>query len=189
MQVIGSQIKGVYRDVLMGPDGGLRYDSGWHSNTIVAHCRVLLADLMKGGALSGGIQHMAVGRGDEAWDGGGSPDGDPAARTGLVAQYQPFVPIDGQAPTKLELAYLDEAERETTGPTSRLQVTATLAPGYPPSQAGQTTYPLREFGLFGSGAGSRIGLRGNSYMINYVWHPVIHKPASNTLIRVIRLYF
>ena len=188
MQVIGSQIKGVYRDVLMGPDGGLRYDSGWHSNTIVTHCRELLAGLMKG-ELSRGIQHMAVGRGDEAWDGGGSPGRDPATRTGLVAPYWPVVPIDDRADTKLELAYLDETEGVTTEPTSRLQVTATLAPGYPPPQDGLTTYPLREFGLFGGGTDDGFTPRESFYMINYVWHPVIHKPASNTMIRVIRLYF
>lgn len=39
--------------------------------------------------------------------------------------------------------------------------------------------PLREFGLFGL-------FDGKDYMINCVRHPVIHKDAASTLVRVIR---
>lgn len=80
------------------------------------------------------------------------------------------------------MSYLDETNNEVSAATSRLQITAIMEPGYPVPLAPLTTYPLREFGLFG-----RFG--GTDYMINSIRHPLIHKDETATLIRMIRLYF
>lgn len=176
MQIIGDSIKGVYHDILKGPNNNIIYDSGWVSNTIVDRCRMLLAAFMKNDP-SDGIQYLYVGKGLETWDTDGAPASDPATTTGLVSPYsEPIMVSD------LELVYLDENDAEEAGPTTRLQITATLDPGYPAPISPLTTYPLREFGLFG-----KFG--GDPYMIDCIRHPVIHKDVSATLIRVVRLYF
>jgi hypothetical protein len=180
MDVIGKSIKGVFRDRLIGPDGSLLYDSDWTPNTIVDQCRILLACLVKN-EFSGGIHHLEVGQGDETWDTNGvrAPD---RALDALVSPYPHPILVESAADTNLTLDYLNVAhEVVRPGPTSRLQITVTMAPGYPAPESPQTTYPLREFGLFGGADGG--------YMINCVRHPVIHKHESATLIRVIRLYF
>jgi hypothetical protein len=176
MERIGTSIKGIYRDILKGSDKQTVYDSGWVSNTIVDRCRILLAGFMKNEP-SDGIQYLAVGQGLETWDTDGAPAPNPTTTTDLVNQYAPPIPV-----SELDLVYLDEDDSVVTGPTSRLQITATLEPGYPPPIEPSSTYPLREFGLFGR-------FDGAEYMINNIRHPVIHKDESATLIRLVRLYF
>ena len=176
MKIIGNSIKGIYHDILKGVDDNIIYDSGWHSNTIVHRCRMLLAGFMKNDA-SSGIQSLAVGQGLKEWDDTGAPEPDPATTTDLVNGYSPPIPV-----SDLDLVYLDENDVVVIGPTNRLQITATLKPGYPAPISPLDTYPLREFGLFGS-------LGGADHMINYIRHPVIHKDDSATLIRIVRLYF
>lgn len=174
MEIIGTAMKGIYRDILKGENNAIVFDSGWVSNTIVNTCRTLLARFMKNEPSTGGIQYLAVGRGAEEWDTNGAPTTDPATTTDLVNRYTPTIPV-----SSLALIYLNENDVGVPGPTNRLQITATLVPGYPaPLAAPLTTYPLREFGLFG----------GTNAMINCIRHPVIHKDASATLIRVVRLY-
>lgn len=175
MEYLGNQLKGIYRDILRGENGKVLHDSGWVSNTIVERCRILLAGFMRNDSTDG-IHHLAFGQGLEAWDDNGPPDSDPAA-TGLVTPYNPAIAF-----ANLTITYLDEANHEVSVPTSRLQLTAILEPGYPVPLAPLTTYPLREFGLFGR-------FDGTDYMINSIRHSVIHKDASATLIRMIRLYF
>lgn len=175
MEHIGGQIKGIYRDILQDSDSAVIHDSGWVSNTIVERCRILLAGFMRNDS-SDGIQHLAFGQGLETWDDDGTPQPDPLA-TGLVDQYNPPIPV-----ANLTITYLDENDLEVSAPTSRLQITAILPPGYPVPLAPLTTYPLREFGLFGR-------FSGTDFMINSIRHAVIHKDASATLIRMIRLYF
>lgn len=91
----GISIKGMYRDVLIDPDRGVTYDSGWHSNTIVRHCRVLIAGFMKNES-PGGIQYLAVGRGKDEWDGQwntATPPGPPpghGCRAGVSSCRQPY---------------------------------------------------------------------------------------------------
>jgi hypothetical protein len=181
MNVIGAAIKGMYRDVLVGPDGVRQYDSGWVSNTIVNDCRVLLACLLKND-VTGGIRYLAVGPGLEAWD---EATPAPTATTSDLEKPYHEILIERTGDTRLELIYLNQADEEVRGPTPRLQITATLAPGFPsPVSDTEHTYPLREFGLFGGSPG-----QGDKYLINCVRHPVIHKPEAATLVRVIRLYF
>jgi hypothetical protein len=176
METISNSIKGIYRDILKGLNGNIIYDSGWVYNTIVDGCRMLLAGFIKNEPTNG-IQYLAVGQGNKVWDTDGAPVPDPLITTDLVDKYSP--PIDF---SELSLVYLDENDAEVPGPTSRLQITATLAPGYPAPISPLTTYPLREFGLFGK-------FDRTDYMINCIRHPVIHKDASASLIRVVRLYF
>lgn len=174
MEKIGTSIKGIYRDILRGPKGNLIYDSGWVHNTIVESCRVLLARLMSNTA-SNGIQFLAVGYGEPDWDSDGIPEIE-VTTDDLVNRFTD-TPIRVNAS---DFVYLNEAGAVVTGPTSRLQVTATLGPGYPAPLPGPlNTAPLREFGLFST----------DGYMINGVRHAVIHKDVSATLVRVIRLYF
>jgi len=183
MEKIGA-LKGIYRDILSAGDGRIIHDSGWVSNTIVDRCRILLAGFVKNES-SSGIQFLAVGRGLDAWDKEGPPASDPAATIDLVNRHAQPLPVNS-----LNIVYLDEAASVVANPTKRLQITATLVPGYPPPLAPGyppplvplNTYPLREFGLFGR-------FHGNDYMINSIRHPVIHKDADATLVRVIRLYF
>jgi hypothetical protein len=186
MDVIAKSIKGFYRDRLMGPDNRLIYDSGWVSNVIVDDCRVLLARLIMN-QVSGGIRYLAVGPGKEEWD--DKDKGTPAPEdttSDLVAPYYK-IPVDSTKDTRLKLAYLDEEDEVVAEPPMpRLQITATLAPGFPPPPSEtERTYPLREFGLFGGSPGPDR----ERYLINCVRHPVILKHETATLIRVIRLYF
>jgi hypothetical protein len=176
MEYEGVSIKGIYRDVLTEAGGRQVYDSGWVGNTIVARCRMLLAGFIKNDQPSG-VQYLAVGQGLEAWDTTGAPASDPLTTVDLMNRFTPTIDVGS-----LTLAYLDETDQAVAGPTQRLQITATLPPGYPAPIAPLSTYPLREFGLFG-----RFG--GADYMINSIRHPVIHKDASATLTRVIRLQF
>jgi len=176
MEKIGNNLKGIYRDVLIEPGRGAVFDSGWNSNTIVDQCRMLLAGFIRQDS-SAGVQQLAVGQGDQNWDNDGIPTTDPETTTTLVNAHAPSI-----AHGDLDFIYLDAADNPTAGPTNRLQISATLEPDYPPPLSGMTTYPLREFGLFGQ-------YDGSSYMINCIRHPVIHKGATATLIRVIRLYF
>lgn len=177
MEIVTS-IKGIYRDILKGKDGNLIYDSGWVTNTIMDRCRILLSGFMKNDP-SYGIQRLAVGRGLKQWDTTGAPSPDPATTTNLVDRFNPPIPY-----ADLNLVYLDEDDTVVVGQrkTDRLQVTATLVPGYPTPVSPLTSYPLREFGLFGK-------FNDEEYMINYIRHPVIHKDESATLIRLIKLYF
>ncbi|MFZ5758614.1 MAG: hypothetical protein ACOY32_03160 [Thermodesulfobacteriota bacterium] len=174
-QHITGQLQGIYRDIVHDGDGRVIRDSGWTANTIVERCRILLAGFMRN-APSDGIRHLAVGQGLAGWDDGGPPPPDPLA-TGLVTPHAPPVPF-----AELAVAYLDEGLAEVALPTSRLQITAILAPGYPAPPPGLTAYPLREFGLFGR-------LNGTDFMINSIRHAVIHKDPAATLIRMIRLFF
>jgi len=170
-------VKGFYCDRLYDAEGRLCRDSGWRSNTILNGCRFLLAGLMRNETASAGIAGLAVGQGDPSWDVSGVPAANPAATTALVNRFNPAIPF-----SDLAVAYLDATDQVVAGPAARLQITATLAPGYPTPIAPSTSYPLREFGLFGS-------LNGEEIMINTIRHPVLHKDEASTLIRVIRLYF
>ncbi len=174
-------IKGFYRDILKAKDGEKIFDSGWVANTIVNRCRILLAGFMKNDPLSSiqGIQNLAVGMGLKEWDTSGPPPPDPETTTDLVNKFTPVINV-----ADLAIIYMDENDIEVEGPTSRIQITGTLEPDYPEplSPPAVNTYPLREFGLFGT-------FNGEEYMINYIRHPVIHKDENATLIRIIRLYF
>lgn len=167
-----SNVRGIYRDVLIEPDCGVVCDTGWRSNTIVEGCRVLIAGLMSG--VRGGIKYLAVGQGNPDWDDGTIDDIDPTAKS-----------LWDHDAKKIELepahfAYLvdDVSLRSTQSPTPRLYITVKI----PPEFHAAGTLALREFGL--------IGLLGEEeYMINCIRHPVIHKGPNATLIRNVRLCF
>ncbi|MDH4186661.1 MAG: hypothetical protein OEV08_06670 [Nitrospira sp.] len=176
MDRITSTMKGVYCDRLYGEDGRLLRDSGWQHNTILDGCRMLLAGFMMNETASG-IAFLAVGQGDPSWDVDGVPSASPSATTGLVSRFNPPIPF-----VDLDVAYLDAHDQVVAERGMRLQITATLAPGYPAPSGSATSYPLREFGLFAK-------LNDLEVMINTIRHPVLFKDEASTLIRVIRLYF
>jgi hypothetical protein len=184
MDKIGSSLKGIYRDILTDRNNNVVFDSGWVKNKIVDRCRDLLAAFMKNDAEkpASGIVRLRVGEGLEAWDTDGAPvpvDSD----TGLVTPHPSFtVEFDD-----LDLAYLNPSDVKVDGPTNRLQVTATLENNQPPPLgADHTSYPLREFGLFGE---YNDGTETHEYMIDCIRHPLIAKDVNTTLVRVVRLYF
>ncbi len=183
MERIGDALKGIYRDVLKDRDNNIIFDSGWKSNLIVKSCRELLSAFMKNDTPTSGIQCLKVGQGNPLWDEQGTPKPEPGDKE--LKDPNPFV-IDV---SKLEIVYLNEQDAPVPGPSSRLQITATLGIDEPPppqptepQETPLSSYPLREFGLFG-----KYGTE--SYMIDCIRHPVIHKDASTTLVRVVRLYF
>jgi len=166
--------QGTYQDQLIR-DGKVVRDAGWHSNIVVDRCRHLLTAFMRGDAAASGIEALDVGRGDPAWDATPLP---PSPGTVQLVDLAPVtIPV-----AAADMSYLDAAGSAVPGPTHRLQIVITLAPGTPAPPMGETTYPLREFALFGDFGGER-------YMIDYVRHPVIHKGAGDTLVRTIRLVF
>jgi len=165
---------GKYRDRLIRA-GGAIVNGDWRSNIVVDRCRQLLAAFVKRDGAALGIQSLMVGRGDPAWD-AAMPAPAPGIQQ-LVDAAPTTIPIAAAA-----MSYLDAAGNTTPGPSSRLQITVTLSPGTPPLGGGETSYPLREFALFGS-------FGGTPYMLDYVRHPVIHKAAGDTLVRTIRLIF
>lgn len=168
--------KGIYHDrLLLGDDRVL--DCGWRSNIIVNRCRDLLAAFLLGDSALG-VQYIALGQGDAAWD--STPPAAPSAGTQQLTDVTPeHIQLSDPAMT---IAYLNVANEVVSGPTNRLQITVTLGPGLPPALSGETSYPLREFALFG-----RYG--SEDYMIDYVRHPIIHKGVKDILVRTIRLVF
>jgi hypothetical protein len=170
----GSQIHGIYRDVLTAADGIVVWDRGWVRNTIVQNCHTLLAGFVRGGGASLGIQGLRVGQGSDNWD----LNGPPAPTPSQVALFDPnpfLVPL-----TALQIDFLDGAAVTAT-PTNRLQIKATLGPKVPLwPDANHASGNLREFGLVGK-------LNGQEMLINYVTHPVIVKDPASTLTRTIWL--
>ncbi len=185
MEKIGSSLKGIYRDILTDRNNNVVFDSGWVKNKIVDRCRNLLAAFMKNDAekTASGIVRLRVGAGLGAWDTGGAPVPEDS-EIRLVTPHPSFtVEFDD-----LDLTYLDTGDVEVEeGPTNRLQVTATLENDQPPPlEEHLTSYPLREFGLFGE---YNDGAETHEYMIDCIRHPLIDKDVNTTLVRVVRLYF
>lgn len=166
--------KGLYHDRIIIPKDCI-IDLGWHSNIIVDRCRHLLAAFMKGDP-SSGIQALKVGKGATSWD-----DMPPETPLKTIEQLTDSNPVDIPVDSA-NIIYLDAAGNPTAGPTHRLKITVTLAPGTPPVESGETSYPLREFGLFGQ-------FGSEEYMIDYVRHPVINKQVDDTLERTVYLIF
>jgi len=170
-------VKGIYKDELLDAGGRVLFDSGWKSNLIVLRCRMLIAGFMKNEARVLGIQTLQFGRGLESWD--ANPPAAPDPLTTTLVDKTPFVLSSGPS---LVLQYLDNADNVlAAGPSTRIQIVATLGPGQPAAVTGNT-YPLREFGLFGK-------LGDQDFMIDYVVHAVIQKDITVTLERKIRLIF
>ncbi len=167
---------GKYHDCLI-KNGNLKIDYGWRSNIIVTRCRELLAAFMKGEAAAG-IQYIALGRGDAAWD----TDGVPAtvADTEQLVDTAPFsIAITDAA---MEIDFLDSVGEINPAVSHRIQATVTLDPGVVPIAVGESSFPLREFALFGR-------LDATDYMIDYVRHPVMHIGPADSLTRRVRLVF
>lgn len=169
-------LEGKYHDRLITAAGDCM-DFGWRSNVIVDQCRRLLAAFMKGDAASG-IQYLALGRGDAAWD--AEAPAPPDMSTDKLTDPAPVTVAVTDA--EMTIAFLDNIGDITAGPSHRIQVTVTLPPGSLPIAAGDAAFPLREFALFGQ-------LAADDIMIDYVRHPVMNIGPEDTLIRKIRLVF
>jgi hypothetical protein len=167
---------GIYRDRLFDAAGRLITDSGWKSNLIVTNCRVLLGGFMGGVPTARGIQTMQVGRGQPSWDVTPPPPPDPNTTTTLDDPAPFVIPHN-----TLVFQYLDNNDAIVAGPTSRIQIVATLGLNQP-TPAGSPPFPLREFGLFGE-------LNGQPFMIDYIRHPLIEKSGAVSLERRVRLVF
>ncbi len=179
-----ASIRGIYRDILKDKNNNIIFDSGWNSNVIVNDCRIQLAAFMKNDQTKG-IQCLKVGIGNPDWDKNGLPGPDILVESSSLVDTKNVFPVQGE---KLVLVYLNENDVEVTKTTDRVQITATLGVDepLPPAEEGYnlSSYPLREFGLFGGECED-----DNGYMIDHITHPVIHKDVTATLIRVVRLYF
>lgn len=168
--------EGVYNDrIITGEERVV--DLGWRSNIIVDRCRYLLASFMSGVRATRGVHFLAVGKGEEDWDTTVPPASPQRDQIALTDPHPFRIRISPR-----QMVYLDAAGNPTNNPSNRIQVSVILKPGTPPISEGETSYSLREFGLFG-----RLGRE--NYMIDYVRHAVIHKQADDTLIRTIRLIF
>lgn len=180
MEKIGNSIKGIYRDILRSSDNTVIYDSGWRSNIIVDRCRVLLSAFMKN-EQTRGIQSVKVGQGDPRWDIDGAPA--PTAQLTTLIDPSPYIMNAGD----LQIDYLDENDEVVSNPTNRLQVSVTFGLNQPPAVAPLSSYPMREFGLFGqyTDAGGTV----HDYMIDCIRHTVINKDVTATLERSVKLYF
>jgi len=186
MEKICASIKGIYRDVLKDRDNRIIFDGGWRSNLIVNGCRTLLAAFMKNDQTRQvlGITSLRVGPGESSWDVSGAPA--PTADLNGLVEASDEPDIFNVDVGNLEIRFLDENDTEVLFPTNRLQISAALGVNEPPLDTGQTAYPLREFGLFGQYVEGGVV---TDYMIDCIRHPVIHKDANTTLLRVVRLYF
>src|SRR5687767_14625433 len=91
-------------------DGRLVHDSGWRCNAIVATAWPLVAGLLRGEPGVAGIQFLAVGEGDPAWDGAHVP-----ADPGTTRLRAEVARVDLRA---RGLAYLDPRGRPTRTPTA-----------------------------------------------------------------------
>jgi hypothetical protein len=171
----GILIKGMYRDILKGPGGAVILDTGWRSNTIVHGSRIMIAAMMKNDSPMG-IQRLSFGQGEKAWD-ATPPGAAPEETDKLVSPYSDSIPV-----SEMIVTYLEADTPVSDKLTNCLQITATFKPGFPEPLSPLWSYPLREFGLFGS-------CGGVDYMINCVRHQVINKDVSATLIREIKLIF
>ncbi len=177
-------VQGIYRDLLTGPSGRVRHDSGWRPNLVVRSAGRLIAALMKDPSTLGGIRYLAVGEGEREWDFG---DRTPVADTQTLChevarpEVKPenIVYLDEQCDTEVVECQVSDQ------PTAHLEISvvlrgADLALGIDEAQ------PLREFGLFG---GDATAAAGSGYLIDYVVHPRIDLTPQMTLTRQIRLRF
>jgi hypothetical protein len=174
MAILPPSPHGIYRDRLVTASGKV-LERDWRSNLVVDGCRILLAGFMKGDGPQG-IQFALVGRGDPSWDVNGIPA--PQRVDTAPVDPNPFSVAIGTA----QITYLDAAGGVSAQPTPRLEVTLTLPAGQPPLDPGASTFPLREFALFGQ-------IAGTATMINSVRHPVLFKAPDDVLTRTVRLVF
>src|SRR5262245_62072353 len=144
-------VKGIYRDRLLDAGGAVVFDSEWRPNLIVTNCRVLLAGFMSNEATARGIRSLQVGEGKPEWD--TQPPSAPPLASNRLEDNNPFViPVDD-----LILQYLDDSDAIVPGPTSRIEITATLGLNQPTSGI----FNLREFGILGL-------FNGQQFIIDYV---------------------
>ena len=162
-------MRGIYRDVVTGPDGRPLSDSGWASNTITRSVWPLLAGLLCGQEGWQGVRFWAVGEGDPAWD--SSPHRASPEVEGLRSEFD-RLPV-----TRGDITFLDAEDRPSERPTPRLEIRLTFR--WP-----DRARSLREFALVGGEADDRAG---SGQLVNYVVHRRVDLPAGAALERTLRL--
>jgi hypothetical protein len=137
----GWEPSGEYRDVLLGADGRVVWETAWERNLIVNSFRRLLAALVKGDAQGVPIAFWAVGTGNPSWDAGTVPtDAARRARAGL------FTETGRKAVPPGQITFVGGTF------TNRLEITQSFTTADIPSGAGNPAdLQLREFGLFAGG--------------------------------------
>lgn len=177
-------VAGYVRDVLRAPDGTALFDSGVQKNVITNDGRRLLAGFLHGATTTvQSILSLRVGAGDPAWDVTTTPP--PSAATTVLVDSHPYDHKNTVTDTTLLVfEYVDPAsDTVVAGPTTKLQIRATLKPGMPPwPDANHTTGTLREYGLVAN-------LNGGDVLVNYRTHAAIAKDPTSTLERTIWLVF
>ncbi len=168
-------LQGKYWDQIFTAEGEC-IDFGWRNNVIVNQCRQLLAGFMKGDNATG-VQYIALGKGDIAWD--DAMPVSPEMSTNSLIDLSPEMIAVTDA--EMEIDFLDTMGAVSPIPSERIQVSVTIEGTNLPI-VGDETFPLREFGLFGN-------LAPDDYMIDYVRHPVINIGTGDTLVRRVRLVF
>lgn len=166
--------KGEYRDILIGSQGDVLWETPWQRNLIVDGLRKLLAALIKGDPQGNPVAFWAVGTGQDVWDAG-------------------TVPPDAARRTRTQL--YNETGRKSIPPgqitflggsfTNRLEITMEFTTADIPPGAGNQNWRLREFGLFADGTSAV----NSGVLINHRIHPRIDMQAGFTLQRTLRLTF
>lgn|SRR5690554_4758871 len=163
---------GLFRDVLLGPDGRAVWARGWQPNLIVAGLRSLLAALVKGDEQAAPVTYWAVGSGDPSWDGGTLPSDD--ARRSRASLYRETgrkaIPSGG-------IVFV--------GGTFTNQIEISVEFTTDDVLGGGADWQLREFAVF---AGGTLAA-GSGVMLNHRIHPRIDLQPGFTLQRTLRLTF
>lgn len=144
----------------------------WQPNIIVSSVANLVAGLFQNHAPYSGVQRMAVGSGDAAWD--SLPNRIPPApvitQTRLDAEIGRVVPV---------IIFLAPDNTASSTPTNRIQVTGTFG-------AADANGSWREMGVFGGNSTASIN---TGILINYIRFPIITKVSTETIVRRVRFVF
>jgi hypothetical protein len=163
-------MKGRYCDSIFTAANLPVFAGSWRSNTIVDSAWRLICGLLVNQPGLTGIRYLAVGAGEESWDGNPQTGAD---RTVSLANESARIAI---LPGDIE--YLDHNGVATKMPTPWIEINVKAS--WP-----DRSMQLREFGLVG---GDATGQAGSGLLINYVVHPLMTLAPGDTLTRRIRLH-
>ncbi len=161
--------RGEHRDVCIGTDGKVLWETPWQLNVITNALRPLIAALIKGDS-EPPLSFWAVGAGEETWDQGAAPNEDERRMREQLYNEITRKPITGNI-----------LFREGNRNQLEINTTFTLS-DFPTSSI---TYPLREFGLFAGGTPAV----NSGILINHRTHARIDMAAGVDLVRTLRLIF
>ena len=161
------------RDLLsirVHPNRDLLVDyEGWHANIIVTTVAGMVSALFKNQSGYGGVQYVAVGTGQAAWDTDGTPAPtiDQAALENELGRVAPSI------------VFLDASNNESLTVTNRIQVSGTFADA-------DAVGTWREWGVFG---GTATASANSGILIDYLTHGAKVKGNDETMTRRVRFVF